>query len=390
MQAYEPVIVCGGGAAGLAAALSAAHEGAEVCLIESRPVLGGTVAACQIHTLGGIYDSDGRMLHEHLVAELVARLQAADASTKPRRIGKTWILDAAPETYQAVIRDWIASTARIRVLCSTQFREIVMEGPRANWLHVHGPEGPITLRAASLIDATGGAAIIRRIDPALVQDDDTPAAGGSIFRLRGVASQALQFPRRLGLLRAVHEAARSGILPASCAHAWLDTGLQPDEVYVKLFVPLSGDWRAREERGEISQCAAETQRAVFAFLKALPEFAHAEMTYTGQLGIRDGGRVRGEYRLTIDDVRQGRQFPDAACRCAWPIEFWDSQSGLTLEYLSGPYDIPLRALKVQGLSNVWAAGKCLSADRWAQASARVVGTCWAMGEAVGKAVLQAR
>jgi hypothetical protein len=40
---------------------------------------------------------------------------------------------------------------------------------------------------------------------------------------------------------------------------------------------------------------------------------------------------------------------------------------------------------VQGLRNVWAAGKCLSADRFAHASARIAGTCWSMGEAVGEA-----
>jgi hypothetical protein len=60
---------------------------------------------------------------------------------------------------------------------------------------------------------------------------------------------------------------------------------------------------------------------------------------------------------------------------------------VSLEYLTQGdyYEIPLRSLKVQGLANVWTAGKCLSADPYAHASARVVGTCWAMGEAVGRA-----
>ena len=40
---------------------------------------------------------------------------------------------------------------------------------------------------------------------------------------------------------------------------------------------------------------------------------------------------------------------------------------------------------MRGYENLWAAGKCLSADALAHASARVAGTCWAMGEAAGKA-----
>ena len=103
--------------------------------------------------------------------------------------------------------------------------------------------------------------------------------------------------------------------------------------------------------------------------------------------MRDGGRVRGEYCLTETDVRQGRKFSDAACRCAWPIEYWDPEQGVSMQYLPDNtyYEIPLRALKVSGWANLWTAGKCLSADRLAQASARVAGTCWAMGEAVGRA-----
>jgi hypothetical protein len=58
-----------------------------------------------------------------------------------------------------------------------------------------------------------------------------------------------------------------------------------------------------------------------------------------------------------------------------------------LEYLPAGsyYEVPLRSLRVRGFANLWVAGKCLSADRLAQASARVAGTCWAMGEAAGRA-----
>jgi hypothetical protein len=105
------------------------------------------------------------------------------------------------------------------------------------------------------------------------------------------------------------------------------------------------------------------------------------------LGIRDGGRVRGQYCLTGDDVRQMRKFDDPACRACWPIEYWDPEQGVALEYLPAGdyYEIPLRSLRVEGLTNLWAAGKCLSADRYAHASARAAGTCWAMGEAAGRA-----
>jgi FAD dependent oxidoreductase len=188
-------------------------------------------------------------------------------------------------------------------------------------------------------------------------------------------------------VRALRRAAEAGSLTANCGRAWVDVGAADDEAYVKLFVPIPDDWREREGRGELTRAAAGDQAAVVAFLRRLPEFAAAEVVRTGELGVRDGGRVRGEYCLTGADVRGGRRFADAACRCSWPIEYWDPDQGVSMEYLpeNGCYEIPLRALKAQGLRNVWIAGKCLSADRAAQASARVVGTCWAMGEAAGRA-----
>ena len=53
--------------------------------------------------------------------------------------------------------------------------------------------------------------------------------------------------------------------------------------------------------------------------------------------------------------------------------------------ITRPYDISYGTLIPQGLSNVWAAGRCHSADSWALASSRVTLTCMGMGQAAGLA-----
>ena len=72
------------------------------------------------------------------------------------------------------------------------------------------------------------------------------------------------------------------------------------------------------------------------------------------------------------------------------MEVWDVRSGVSLDYLPDGmwYEVPLRALKVAGVANLWAAGKCLSAEPAAQASARIAGCCWATGEAAGRAAAE--
>jgi hypothetical protein len=371
----------------MAAALAAARAGADVRLVEAGPQLGGTVAGALIHTLGGLYDAAGAFVNPGLAVELAEALTRADPAVRPRRIGRAWVLNVCPDVYRDVTGAWLACEPRVTVLCNAAVTHAATAGDRVAEVGVAVGGATIRLRARAVIDATGTAEVVRRIDSALLQSDPRRAAGGLIVRLRGVAAGALAFPQGLAVVRALRGAAANGALPARCAHAWVDAGVYDDEAYLKLFVPLPDDWRDPRARDELEAAARREAAAVVAFLKRLPGFDRAEAARVGALGIRDGGRVRGEYCLTAADVRAARKFADAACRCCWPIEYWDPDRGVSLEYLpdGGHYEVPLRALKVRGVRNLWAAGKCLSADSLAHASARVAGACWAMGEAAGKA-----
>jgi FAD dependent oxidoreductase len=383
-----PVLVCGAGAAGIAAALAAARCGAEVWLVESRERIGGTVVHALIHTLGGFFDADGELINRGLPQELVETLERAESLVVRRKMGRTWVLVVPPELYLDVVERMVAREFRIRLLTLSHVTGVECRDGRVVRLSglIHQTEFHVAPRA--VIDATGTAELVRRLTPALVDDDPRRAAGGLIFRLRGVRPGAIDFPNGLNVLRALHKAAAEGSVPDTCRHAWIDRGVVEDEVYVKLFWPTAVP-QAVDHSATRSDHQQRTQTAVVDFLRRQPGFERAQVSSTGQIGIRDGGRVRGDYQLTGSDVRQGRRFDDAACRCCWPLEYWDPERGLSLEYLpmNSSYDIPLRSLHVRGLHNVWVAGKCLSADREAQASARVVGSCWAMGEAAGRAAV---
>ncbi len=381
-------MVCGAGAAGVAAALAAARAGAAVYLIEPSPRPGGTVARCLIHTLGGLYDSAGRLLLDGLAAELVQALTDDDPAAGPRRLGRAWVLNVSPERYRALLDRWLAAAPGLHTLCNARVGRLGVQGGRITEVRVVSRGETLCLRPRAVIDTTGTAEVVRQLDPALLQPAGRAVAGGLILRLRGVAPGALAFPRGLAVVHAVRAAVREAALPTACANSWLDRGVYADEAYLKLSVPLPEDWRQRQEA--IVTDARHGGEAILAFLRRFPEFAQARVEHVGELGVREGGRIRGEYCLTRQDVLAGRKFTDAACRCAWPIELWEAVRGVSLEYLptSTWYEVPLRALKVRGVENLWAAGKCLSADVEAQASARIAGCCWGMGQAVGAAVAE--
>jgi hypothetical protein len=129
--------------------------------------------------------------------------------------------------------------------------------------------------------------------------------------------------------------------------------------------------------------------AVTEHLKTLPAFARAFLSHVApQVGVRETRRVIGRYQLTRDDVLSGRKFEDAVARASWPIELWEEgRLGAMYEYLEDgqTYDIPLRSLHARDVDNLFVAGRCMSATHEALGSARVIGTCLAAGEAVGRA-----
>ena len=388
MGPEDPVVICGAGAAGIAAALAVGQSGSQAILVEKSARIGGTVVTALIHTIGGLYDSEGAYLNLGLPKELAERLLKASTLTHKRKMGRVWTLSVDPQIYAHVVESWLTEFQSIAIKLQTRVKALeVRNGSiQSVMLNSHGRTREVKPKA--LIDTTGSAELVRLANPSLILENEQQAAAGLIFSMGGVESGALQFPHSIELVRNLRRAAENGELPSECAMAWVDIGTKEGESYIKLFVPLSKN-RPRT-LASATRKAHATRDRVIQFLQKLPAFSQAQLTQTGSIGIRDAGRVVGEYTLTGADVIAGQQFNDTAGKCCWPIEYWHPTTGVSLQYLPPGqfYEIPLRALKVKGYANLWAAGKCLSADHVARASARVAGCCWAMGEAAGNIAAQ--
>jgi len=372
MSASSPaLVIAGAGATGIACALAAARQKIPVVLLEKSERLGGTVTGALIHTLGGFFDDRGDALNQGLSAELVERLVEASPFTCKRRIGKTWVLNVDPAIYREVVSRWLSEYSTINICYQTDISHAAINSQRIDAVTVTNNGQSRTLDTLAVVDTTGRADIVRSIDSRWVSEGS--ALAGLIVQLGGVSPGTLDFPKGLALLRHIRNAAENHELAPECATLWLDAGVYADEIYLKFNLPAQDYDHAR---------MLTVVNRLLVFLQARPGFADAFIRCHGQLGIRDGGRVHGDYTLTEADLKQGRHFDDAVCRAAWPIEYWHPEHGVSLDYFppGHSYEIPLTALKVGGLTNLFAAGKCFSAEPRAQASARVVGSCWAMGE----------
>lgn len=129
------------------------------------------------------------------------------------------------------------------------------------------------------------------------------------------------------------------------------------------------------------------------FLKAqVPGFESAEFSGVApRIGIRETRRVMGDYVLTGDDVLNARKRPDGIARGGHEIDVHGAGTAHDRRVIAsgGSYDIPYGTLIPRNVNNLLLAGRCLSSTREGQSSARVMGTCMAMGQAAGTAAAMA-
>jgi hypothetical protein len=128
-------------------------------------------------------------------------------------------------------------------------------------------------------------------------------------------------------------------------------------------------------------------RSYATFLRErIPAFAHAYLADTGaQVGIRQTRSIVGKARLTNEDVLKARKVKGAVTLSAWPIEAHTPQ-GVNITFIENDsYDIPFETLVPVVPSNLLVAGRCMSAEHEALASARVTAQCFGMGYAAGAA-----
>jgi FAD dependent oxidoreductase len=120
----------------------------------------------------------------------------------------------------------------------------------------------------------------------------------------------------------------------------------------------------------------------------VPGCAAAFVVDTGvEAGIRQTRTVDGVDTLRDTDVVNGAKRPDSICRSPWPIELHDGQKPKLHWLLDDYYDVPYGTLIPERGENVVVAGRCLSAEHHALASARVTAQCFEYGHAAAIATL---
>jgi len=393
------VLVVGGGSAGLAAAVSAARLGADTVLIERGGVLGGMATAALVHTICGLFvvreESGVEWANPGFARYFATRLQQAGGASAPVRMGRLDVMPHDPVAFAALADEIASQTPRLRVwmhaeLCdvrgSFEVAEVICRGHRE----------AITARA--FIDATGdatltmlGGAAFQQAEPERLQ---RPAY---IAGLRGVEIGALADESKLRLAYAIVSAVNAGELPRGALGAGFRAAAAPDEAFLTVDLEGTGitgeTWDPASPRmlADVESAGRRTVLALVDYLRrSIDGFNQCRVTqWPARAGVRESRRATGVYELQTSDILTGATFEDGVVRAAWPIELREKSTGPKWRFpeCNRVAHIPLRSLRHRDVEQLWIAGRCISCTHEAQASIRVMGTCFATGEAAALAAV---
>jgi hypothetical protein len=379
VQLEADLCVVGAGIAGVSAALEAARLGRRVTLVDAAPELGGQSVGAVVGTIVGLFGlgPDPEQLTHGIADEI---LREADVHLMRGR-RNTIIVQYRVES----LARWIEESVRkagIEVVLGAVLTETERHGRRLAAAGFATRYGQVRIVAAGFVEASGDAALAK-LAGFETRASETPIFGTLMLTLEGVETARIDREAIVARLGAAAEryglVRRDGFvfaLPGS------------DEALVNLThieTPLDPVGASRA----VLEGRAQADRVV-AFLKAeFPDaFGAARVKRYGLPGIRQTRSIVGAYRLAAEDVREGRGFPDAILRCAWPIELHDRAEGVRWEEFAEGHlhYVPFRSLVPAGADNVVAAGRCIDADPAALSSVRVMGPCIAMGAAAAHAL----
>jgi hypothetical protein len=398
------VCVVGGGAAGVAAAETAARHGRSTLLVERYGFCGGNAVAGLSGTICGLYLSSARAKNrpEQVVFGFADRfkraMEAAGGLTPPQRYGRTWTQTHDPLVWREVA-DGLLAAQGVGVLFHCLVVGTVLEGDALTGVVLESKAGRGVVRARRLIDASGDADLVFRSGLGFsLGQDGTVQNPTMIFRLGGVdVARFLAFwgedticPPEV--TRRLIEANESGAYDLPRAKIWLFATPRPHELLCNATRLIGRDGRMLDttDPADLTEAELVGRRQVREYARFLrdhvPGCAASFVNDTGvQAGIRQSRSIEGVARLGNADVTGRTKRPDGIARSPWPIELHVGDKP-KLEWLDDDfYEIPYDALLPAAGENLIVAGRCLSAEHEALASARVTAQCFSYGQAAGLA-----
>ena len=405
-HSYDFVVV-GAGLAGICAAVTAARKGVKTALVQDRPVLGGNASTeIRVPPVGATQCNFAYSRETGIIEELFLN----NLYRNP-----TW----SPEGWNLELENLVRNEPNLDLFLNCAVNSVDTGGAESH------PSTTSNLRIASIKAYCSMAETWYIFSASCFADCSgdgvVGAEAGALYRY-GVEARS-EFdepmcpdePAKETMGMSLQLRARDAGRPIPFLKPqWVGLELSEDDFgpyrpVSQQFFPDTGGFWWLEWGGELDtvhdtlKIKDEVQRitlAVWDYLKNRSPIAEKlinyELDWMGAVpGKRESRRFEGDHILTMGDIDRQVHFDDAMAYGGWgfdhhpPGGFHDKENPSTHQYLRGPHNVPLRSLYSRNVSNLFFAGRNISATHYALSSTRVMLTCAQLGEAVGMAAAHA-
>ncbi|NLE13877.1 MAG: FAD-dependent oxidoreductase [Clostridiales bacterium] len=390
---YETdILVVGGGAAGVTAAIAAARMGKRVLIIESGGCFGGVGTTGMVPAFCTFGDGVNR-LSDGIGWEIRSKVCPENINA---RGGGAFQAETLKRAYDDAIAE-----AGVEFLFFTTLADAVARDGHIEYVVLTSKSGMYAVKAKVYLDCTG--------------DGDFTAIAGGAFELGNEEGKTMP-PSVCSLWTDFDNGAyRTVNIPEKLEQAFADGDVFTyEDRHLTGLCHRLADELGGGNIGHIFGTDPIDMRSISDAMvwgrKSLLEYQNFYRRYVAgceniklvenanMLGVRESRRIVCDYMLSVDDFRAKANFDDEIGRYCYPVDIhvmdtspeemerFKREFRSNLRYGDGEsYGIPYRSLVPVSFDNLLTAGRCLGADRQMEASIRVMPGCFITGQAAGTA-----
>lgn len=393
------VVVCGGGPAGVFAAIAAAREGAKVAIVEQYGFLGGMATAGLVMPLS-VFTYQNKKVIGGIPWEFLERLEAMGGGYIEKPLGNVAF---DPELYKLCMQRMVLEAGIDLYMHSyisgfTKREDGVIES-----IIFENKNGSEALEAKVFIDCTGDADLAAMVGVPMQEQNGEPLQPlSTYFVLAGVDTQsplvneAMHHNKQgenchcLPIRNYLLEHAEALNIP-EFGGPWFCTTLHEGCVAVNMTRTAGDACDNRDYTAAECRLREDVYRMAEILRTNFKEFENCYVqTVATQAGIRETRRIKGVHTMTAEEYVSGYRYDDSISRGAHPIDIHATKgSSQVTHFLEQAAYVPYRALIADNFANLLVAGRAISADRKAFASMRVQASCMGTGQAAGVAAAMA-
>ncbi|UIJ58137.1 FAD-dependent oxidoreductase [Amycolatopsis acidiphila] len=388
---HADLVVVGGGMAGTCCAITAARAGAKVVLVQDRPVLGGNASSeVRLYVCGATYLGHGnnRWSRE---GGVIDEILVENTFRNP---------EGNPVIFDTILLEKVVDEPNITLLLNTIVHGVNKEGSRILSVEAFCSQNQMQyqISAPLFCDSSGdgilatlagaafrmGAEAADEFGEGFAPSEEYGALlGHSIYFYTKDVGRPVKFLAPSFALDDVTTISQHRSFSTSengCQLWWieyggrLDTVHDTEEIKWELWKVVYGVWNHLKNSGKF------------------PEAENLTLEWVGLIpGKRESRRFEGHYMLRQKDIVEQVEHEDAVAFGGHPIDLhpadgvFSEHPGAKLIFPPGIFQIPYRCLISRSVSNLFLAGRLISASHVAFAATRVMATCAHGGQAVGMA-----